>query len=117
MVSNRASADCLVFNFKEDRPVSVSLRGLPTAFLGVATVPKPVPRDGAFTLADVRSPRLSIICECGRAGCYAVAGLIDQHGDAKLTELLSKLAKCKQGRCDGAHRCRVVYKGCSLEWL
>ena len=38
---------------------------------------------------------LSIVCEsCGRRGRYAVARLIDEHGDAKLTDLLLTLADC-----------------------
>ena len=76
-----------------------------------------VPRDGAFTLADVRSPTVSVVCECGRCGRYAVAGLIDQHGDAKLTELLCKLTKCKQRLSDGVHTCKAVYEGRSHDWL
>jgi hypothetical protein len=32
-----------------------------------------VPRDGAFTLADVRSPTVSVVCECGRCGRYGRA--------------------------------------------
>ena len=45
-----------------------------------------------FTLSDVRSPALSIVCEpCGRRGRYSVAKLMEQHGDAKLTDLLPVL--------------------------
>ena len=39
-----------------------------------------MPRDGALTLADVRSPTVSVVCECGRCDRYAVPALIDQHG-------------------------------------
>ena len=65
----------------------------------VATYRRCVPRDGALTLADVHSPMLSIVCEpCGRRGRYAVARLIDEHGDAKLTDLLLTLADCPRAR-------------------
>jgi hypothetical protein len=48
-----------------------------------------MPRDGAVVLADLRNPTLSIVCEpCGRRGTYNVVRLLEQHGDAKLTDLL-----------------------------
>jgi hypothetical protein len=72
-----------------------------------------MPRDGAMILSDVRSPSLSIVCEpCGRRGRYNVAKLIEEHGDAKLTDLLRKLTNCQKAQsasvCD---RCRAVYEG------
>src|SRR4029077_14820371 len=72
-----------------------------------------MPRDGALTLSDVRSPTLSIVCEpCNRRGRYSVARLIDEHGDAKLTDLLLTLADCQKGRSDSIHdRCKAVYEG------
>ena len=43
-----------------------------------------MPRDGAVVLSDLRNPTLSILCDpCGRRG-----RLMEQHGDAKLTDLL-----------------------------
>ena len=49
----------------------------------------------ADTLSDVLSPALSIVCEpCNRRGRYSVARLVEEHGDAKLTELLVTLANC-----------------------
>ena len=52
-----------------------------------------MPRDGALTLSDVREPTLTIVCEpCARRGRYAVARLLEEHGDAKLTDLLGMLA-------------------------
>jgi hypothetical protein len=43
-----------------------------------------MPKD-AFTLSDVRDPTLTIVCEpCGRRGHYAVARLIEKHGDTRL---------------------------------
>ena len=58
-----------------------------------------MPRDGAVVLSDVRSPTLSIVCEpCGRRGTYNVARLMEQHGDAKLTDLLQTLANCPKAR-------------------
>jgi hypothetical protein len=48
-----------------------------------------MPRDGARTPSDVLSPTLSIVCEpCNRHGRYSVARLVEEHGDAKLTELI-----------------------------
>jgi len=58
-----------------------------------------MPRDGALTLSDVRSPTLSIVCEpCNRRGRYIVARLVDEHGDAKLTELLVTLLARRRQR-------------------
>ena len=72
-----------------------------------------MPRDGGLTLSDVRSPTLSIVCEpCGRRGRYAVARLLEGHGDAKLTDLLQTLADCPKTRCASIHdRCKAVYEG------
>jgi hypothetical protein len=48
-----------------------------------------MPRDGAVVLSDLRYPTLSIVCEpCDRRRVYKVAQLMEQHGDAKLTDLL-----------------------------
>jgi hypothetical protein len=70
-----------------------------------------MPRAGALTLSDVRSPTLSLVCEpCGRRGRYSVARLIEQHGDAKLTDLLVRLASCPKARSVSIHdRCKAVY--------
>ena len=71
-----------------------------------------MPRDGALTLSDVLSPTLSIVCEpCNRHGRYSVARLVEEHGDAKLTELIVTLADCQKGRSDSIHdRCKAVYE-------
>ena len=56
-----------------------------------------MPRDGALTLSDVFSPTLSILCEpCNRHGRYSVARLVEEYGDAKLTDLLETLADCQR---------------------
>ena len=70
-----------------------------------------MPRDGALTLSDVREPTLSLVCEpCGRSGRYRVAWLMERHGDAKLTDLLSTLADCPKARSMNIHdRCMAVY--------
>ena len=72
-----------------------------------------MPRDGALTLADLRSPTLSIVCEpCNRHGRYSVARLVEEHGDAKLTELIVTLANCPKARSASVYdRCRAVYEG------
>jgi hypothetical protein len=58
-----------------------------------------LPRD-ALTLADVRSPTLTIVCEpCGRRGRYNVERLIAKHGaDIRLPELKTILANCEKAR-------------------
>ena len=54
-----------------------------------------MPRDGAITLSDFQGPFLHLVCvPCGRRGRYAVARLIAERGDAKLTDLLPALASC-----------------------
>jgi hypothetical protein len=70
-----------------------------------------MPRDGALVLSDLRQPTLSIVCEpCGRRGRYDVAKLIEQHGDAKLTDLLPALVECPKARSASIHdRCKAVY--------
>jgi hypothetical protein len=72
-----------------------------------------MPRDGALTLADLRAPKLTIVCEpCGRRGIYNVARLMEQHGDAKLTDLLQTLANCQKTRSTSIHdRCKAVFEG------
>ena len=72
-----------------------------------------MPRDGGVVLSDLRSPALSIVCEpYGRRGRYAVARLIEEHGDAKLTDLLLTLANCKKARSVSIHdRCKAVFEG------
>jgi hypothetical protein len=55
--------------------------------------------------------RLTIVCEpCSRRGHYAVARLMEQHGDAKLTDLLWMLADCHKAHSASIHdRCKAVY--------
>jgi hypothetical protein len=68
-------------------------------------------RDHAHTRSDFRVPTLSIECEpCGRRGRYNVARLMEQHGDAKLPELLYVLADCPKAKSASIHdRCKVRY--------
>ena len=70
-----------------------------------------MPRDGSLVLSDLRQPTLSIVCApCGRRGRYSVAKLMEQYGDAKLTDLLSTLADCPKARSASIHdRCKAVY--------
>jgi probable addiction module antidote protein len=72
-----------------------------------------MPRD-ALTLADVRSPTLSIVCErCRRRGRYNVKGLIAVHGaDMRLPELLANIANCEKARSFSIYdRCRPPSPG------
>ena len=64
-------------------------------------------------LADVRGPTLAIVClPCARRRRYAVVRLIQEHGDAKLTELLVTLANCPKARSARMYdRCKAVYEG------
>jgi hypothetical protein len=75
-----------------------------------------MPRDGALTLSDVLSPKLSIVCEpCSRHGRYSVARLVEEYGDAKLTDLLTTLADCPRARVASIYdRCRAVYAGLAV---
>jgi len=72
-----------------------------------------MPRDGAVTLSDPRDPSLTIVCEsCDRRGRYPIAKLVEQHGDAKLTDLLQTLTDCPKARSMSVHdRCKAVYEG------
>jgi len=48
---------------------------------------------GAPTLSDVSTRRLTLACaKCGRRGSYAVARLIEQHGDVTLIFLRERLS-------------------------
>jgi hypothetical protein len=71
-----------------------------------------MPRDGSLVLSDVRAPTLSIVCEpSARRGRYAVARLLEEHGDAKLTDLLVTLANCPTARSASIHdRCKAVFE-------
>jgi hypothetical protein len=68
-------------------------------------------RDHAQTLSDFRVPSLSIECEpCGRRGRYNVARLMEQHGDAKLPELLYVLPDCPKAKAASIYdRCKAPY--------
>jgi hypothetical protein len=70
-----------------------------------------MPRDGALVLSDVHEPTLIVVCEpCGRRGTYNVARLMEQRGDAKLTDLLHTLANCPKARSASIHdRCNAVF--------
>ena len=70
-----------------------------------------MPRDGALNLSDVRGQTLSIVCQrCDRRGRYALRKLIEQHGDAKLTDLLVTLADCPKTRSASVHdKCKALH--------
>jgi hypothetical protein len=52
------------------------------------------------------------VCEpCGPQGRYRAAWLTEQHGDAKLTDLLRTLADCPKAHSASIHeRCKAVYE-------
>jgi hypothetical protein len=70
----------------------------------------------ALTLSDVRHPTLTIVCEpCGRRGQYSVERLMAEHGDAKMTVLLQRLADCPKARSASVYdRCKAVYEGLAV---
>jgi hypothetical protein len=70
-----------------------------------------MPRDGYIALSDVRERTPTIVREpCGRRGCYGVARLTAEHGDARLTDLLLTLADCQKACSASIHdRCKMVY--------
>jgi hypothetical protein len=72
-----------------------------------------MPRDGALTLSDVRGATLAVVCQpCGRHRRYGVARLLEDHGDAKLTELLVTLANCPKATSARMYdRCEAMYDG------
>jgi hypothetical protein len=72
-----------------------------------------MPRDGAIILTDLQAPFLPVVCEpCGRRGRYAVARLIAERGDAKLTDLLPALANCSKGTNSASiyDRCKAGFE-------
>ena len=75
-----------------------------------------MPRDGALTLSDVRGSSLSIVCEpCGQSGYYQPAWLMQQYGDAKLTDLLRALADCPKAVAANVHDpCKTVHAGLAV---
>ena len=59
-----------------------------------------MPRDRALILTDVRGPTLTIVCEpCDRRARLSVAKLIEEDGDAKLTDLLVTSPTAPGRRC------------------
>jgi hypothetical protein len=75
-----------------------------------------MPRDDPLTLSDVEAPFLHVVCDpCGRRGRYAVARLMVEHGDARLTDLLVELAECEKARSLSVHdRCKAVYEALAI---
>ena len=48
-----------------------------------------MPRDGSLVLSDVRGPTLTIVCAaCGPRGRYNIEGLMTEHGDAKVYDVV-----------------------------
>jgi hypothetical protein len=71
-----------------------------------------MPRDGALTLSDIRSPTVTVVCEpCNRRGRYNVARLIERYGDAKMPGLLATLTGCPKARAANIYdKCKAVYE-------
>jgi hypothetical protein len=73
-----------------------------------------MPRDDGIPLTDLQAPFLRVVCEpCGPRGRYAVARLIAEGGDAKLTDLLPALANCPRTTNSAASiydRCKAGFE-------
>jgi hypothetical protein len=68
-------------------------------------------QEGAPTrLCEIREPTLSLE-PCGARG---LAWLMEQHGDAKLTDLLPTLADCPKARSAKRHRKPRVFAALNL---
>jgi len=70
-----------------------------------------MPRD-AITLADVREPTLTLVCEpCGRRGRYNVERLTAKHGtDVKMPDLRAMLANCAKAHLSNVYdRCKARF--------
>jgi hypothetical protein len=71
-----------------------------------------MPRDGSLILSDVRDPRWRWSVSRADGGHYNVDGLLEEHGDVKLTDLLRTFADCPKTRSAIIHdRCKAVYEG------
>ena len=75
-----------------------------------------MPREGAAVLSDLHEPTLIVAYEPrDRRGAYSVARLLEQYGDAKLTDLFQTLADCP--RSPSVHdRCKAGYEGLEERW-
>ena len=68
-------------------------------FFGITGQRRTTQRDGSLTSSGRPRPMLTIVCEpCRRRGRSAFARLIDEHGDAKLPDLLLTFANCPKTR-------------------
>jgi hypothetical protein len=59
-----------------------------------------MPRVGAITLADMKTPYVGCV-PCGRRGRFAVARLIEKYGDTPMPDLLPELTKCPKWKSVG----------------
>jgi hypothetical protein len=73
-----------------------------------------MPRHGSLILSDLAAPYLTLICEpCGPGGRLNLARFLDQHGDAKLTDLMPTLANRDKARAFSLYdRCKARYGLC-----
>jgi hypothetical protein len=59
--------------------------------------------------SDVREDTVTIVGQpCGRRGRYVVARLLEKHGAAMLTDLITTVANCPKARSASI---KVVYEG------
>jgi hypothetical protein len=73
-----------------------------------------MPRYGSLVRSDLAVPYLTLIREpCGRGGRLNLTRLLDQQGDAKLTDLMPTLANCDKARAFRLYdRCKARYGLC-----
>ena len=73
------------------------------------------PRDGAVVLSDLRNPTLDRLRAVRPSRDLQCRAAMEQHGDAKLTDLLQTLANCPKARSASIHdRCRAVFEGLAV---
>jgi hypothetical protein len=72
-----------------------------------------MPRSGALTLSDVRTPYVVVACApCGRRGRFAVARLLEKYGDdIPMPDLLRELTGCPKWKSFSIYdRCKAAYE-------
>jgi hypothetical protein len=72
-----------------------------------------MPRSGALTLSDMKSPFVVVACaSCGRRGRFAVSRLLEKYGDdIAMPDLLPELTKCPKWKSVSIYdRCKATYE-------
>lgn len=78
-----------------------------------------MPGNGAYTLGDVRAPRIVIECDlCQRRGDWSTQRLLETHGpDISMPDLKFELITCKNIDTSNLTPCKAEYsKETRLSW-